>query len=996
MKLSFDSFKRGLLMLGLIALSNLAWSQRTVKGTVTDAENGEPLIGANVLVVGSNTGTVTDLEGMYSIDVPAEATQVEFSYTGYSPQVITLGASNVVDVRLSAGALLDEIVVIGYGAVRKSDLTGSISKVGEEDFNRGNLTSPEQLLTGRVAGVQITNASSAPGSAVNVRVRGVNSIRSGNDPLFVVDGVQLSNSSAFTTNTPTLSDVKQLGRSPNVNPLSFINPSEIESIEVLKDASATAIYGSRGANGVIIITTKKGKSGAPRLDYTVQQGLSNLAQKLEVLSASEFRQAFVEEGITPKDSMASVDAMDEISRTAYQNGHDLSLSGATDKINYRVSVGYLNQEGIILNSGMEKLTGGINTSFKVLPDDRLTIDVGVTTSRVAQENAPVSDNSGYEGSLIGAALQWNPTRSFTLADGSFDQREQSLRNPLAMLSYIKDNFVNNRTLGNLGATFRIVNGLSYKFFYGVDNSTGERRVGVSPDLNFEGILGNGQAIVANVNQSSSQLAHTLNFDRKISSSFSLNALVGYEYLKYTDKGTRIEVDEGLQDVGLDFTDILQSAPRSGQKASSYRLPDVELQSYFARAIFNIQDKYLLTGTIRADGSSKFGENNQYGYFPSFAFAWNLHQESFAPDVFDVLKLRLGYGVTGNQEFPAGSSQENFVFENGALTQKNAANPDLKWESTGQINVGIDFGFMNYRLTGSIDYFDKTTNDPIFFVPLPQPNPSEQGRIWRNLDGTIKNRGVELALNGVIINKSNFDFNLGVNATYITNEISGFSSATNTGSINGQGLTGAFAQRFQNGQPLFAYYLPVFVGFNDAGLSLYEDGNGGTTLIPSAKQFVDADPLPDLLLGITTAFRFGNIDLNINFDGAFGYQIYNNTANAVFVKGNLANGRNITSDLVGNGESFTNSYPASTRYLEDGDHLRLSNMTLGYTFPLSASWFKNLRLYLTGQNLFILTGYSGFDPVVNTNKEIDGIPSFGIEYTPYPTARTFLLGANVSF
>ncbi len=978
----------------MLALPLAMSAQKSIKGTVTDEGSKETLIGASVVIKGTTTGTSTEYDGTYTISAN-EGDVIVFSYTGYITQEITVGSEDVIDVALLAGQALEEVVVIGYGTVKKSDLTGAVAKIGEDDFNKGVIVSPEQLLEGRTAGVQIVSSSGAPGATASINIRGNSSIRSGNQPLIVLDGIQLDNRSAEPGG-----DVSQLGRSQGSNPLGFIDPNEIESIEVLKDASATAIYGSRGANGVIIITTKKGRKGDPTLEYNVQQGFSSVLKKPEYLDAAGYRSALSAEGLgTANDLGANVDAFDEILQTGYTNSHSLSVGGGSDKFSYRAFASYLDQDGIIVKSGLTKITGGLKSQFKFFDNDRLTIDLGLNASKVKRQSAPISDDAGFEGSLIGAALQWNPTESLLNEDGSFNQAAAERRNPLAMSNYLNDNSDINRFIGNLGATLKIVDGLSYKFNLNLDNARGERRISANPALNFQDILDRGQAIVGNNQLGSTQITHTLNYAKDLNDNFSLNALVGYEYLKYTNRGSSITARDLAPDFDNDYTDILGSAPATSQTVSSFHDPDVELQSYFARAIFNVQDKYLFTGTLRYDGSSKVGSNNTYGLFPSFSAAWNIAKEGFLPEAVNDLKLRVGWGATGNQEFPAGAAQEYFTYQDGALTLNNNNNPDLTWETSKQFNVGLDYAFADYRITGSIDYFRKSTDDLILFVPAAQPNPATNAQIYRNVDGNIINSGIELGLNGELISKENFRWGAGINLSFLSNEVRDFGTSLNTGAINGQGLTGAFAQKIENGQSLFSYFLPVWVGIDDEGFSIYEDPvNGGTTRIAtvsSVKQFV-GDPLPDVLLGFTTDLNYKGFDVILNMSGAFGYQIYNNTANAVFVKGNLATGRNITSDMVGNGESTNNSYPASTRYLENGDHVRLSNLTLGYTFDNLPGWIKGLRVSVTGQNLLLFTSYSGFDPVVNTNKEIEGIPSFGIEYTPYPTSRTFLLGVNVKF
>jgi len=988
---NFIILKRLLLLFALVGLSSVAFGQRTISGTVTD-ENGDPLPFANVYVEGTTIGTTTDIDGDYTLKVPEGSTALVVSYTGFGDQTLQLGDSNSLSFTMSEGSVLDEVVVIGYGSVKKSDLTGAVSNLGEDDFNRGAITSPAQLLDSRASGVQIVAGNGAPGAATKINIRGTSSIRAGNDPLVVIDGIQLDN-----RNAQPGGDISSLGRQQGSDPFAFIDPNEIASIEVLKDASATAIYGSRGANGVILITTKKGRKGEPTLEYNVSQGFASILKRPNYLNADGYRSALQTEGLGNDNDLGdNVDALDEILQIGYTNSHSVSLGGGGSNYTYRAFGSLFDQSGIVINSGLKKYVGGLKSSFSFLDNERLTIDFGVTASNLQKETAPVSDNAGYEGSLIGAALQWNPTSPLTKDDGTYNQDIVENRNPLAMADYIRDNSATTRIISNVGATLRLVDGLNYKLNVGLDRAGGERRASANPTLNFNDIFGRGQAIVGNNTLSSTQLSHTLNFQKDINENFSLNLLGGYEYLVYRNRGTNIFVTDLATDVDLDYTDILQSALNMNQRVESFREPDIELQSYFGRGIFNIMDKYLLTATIRADGSSKFGENNKYGIFPSFAAAWNMSNEGFIPDAVDNMKLRVGWGVTGNQEFPAGAAQEYYEYENGALTQRNNPNPNLSWESSSQLNVGLDFAFMNYKVSGSLDYFNKQTNDLILFVPLAQPNPSADGRIYRNIEGTIYNSGVELSLNTRLVEKEGFSWGLGGNFTYLVNKVDGLGTSINTGEINGQGLTGAFAQKIQNGESLFAYFLPTYNGLNGEGLSVYDDGNGGETLIAtvnSVKSFV-GDPLPDVLLGVNTDFSFGDFDLTLNFNGMFGYQVYNNTANAVFVKGNLANGRNILADQVDNGESTNNSYPASTRYLENGDHFRLSNATLGYTLGDLPGLLKGARLTLTGQNLLLLTGYSGFDPVVNTNKSIGGIPSFGIEYTPYPTPRTFLIGLNI--
>jgi len=412
----------------------------------------------------------------------------------------------------------------------------------------------------------------------------------------------------------------------------------------------------------------------------------------------------------------------------------------------------------------------------------------------------------------------------------------------------------------------------------------------------------------------------------------------------------------------------------------------------------LEELYLITASIRADGSTRFGDGNQYGYFPSFAFKWRIIQESFAPDAFDDLGLRLGWGLTGNQEIPHNLFQQrqrygNWDIDNGGNLQGGGLgtvafpNPDLKWESTSQFNIGIDWAVMNYRLSGTLDFYRKNTNDLLFLINAAQPAVSPF--IWTNLDADVINQGVELGINYVAVDKPGFRWDVNFNVAYNNNEVQNLIGVYDTGGINGQGLTGAFVQRIASDQPLYAFFVRQFGGFDDQGNSLYPNGD--------VQEFTGDSPLPTWNTGITNSFSFGNVDFSFFFTGQFGHSIYSNTENAFFTQGSLANGRNVTSKVVNNGEGALNAPDVSTRFLQNGSFMRLQNVSLGYNVPLGNNGvIRSLRLYLTGQNLFVITGYDGQDPEVNTNKSLNGIPSAGIDYTSYPRARTFTFGANVSF
>jgi len=981
-----------MLLLLMVAMSSFAFAQSTVTGKVTEAGSGDALIAVNVSVKGTDVGGVTDANGDYSINVPAGATTLVFSYTGYSTQEIAIDGQSTINVQLREGVDIDELVVIGYGAVKKSDLTGSVVSIKSKDFNVGLLTAPDQLIQGKVAGVQIINNSGQPGGSTTVRIRGNSSIRTGNSPLYVVDGVPLDGRDARPS---FVAGGAGLGTSPSANPLNFINANDIASMEVLKDASAAAIYGARGANGVIIITTKKGTGGEPKVDFSSTFGSSSILKKYDVLTGDEYRTALDGYGLTG-DGGSNVDAMDAILRNGVTQNYNFSINGGTERSHYRVSAGYYDQEGIIKGSDAQIYTGNISGGFNFF-DDRLTIDYKVLAAQVNENIVPITTSAGFTGNLVGQALQWNPTVPLTTASGEFTNSVNNplvgntTVNPLAMSAAYTDQAAATYILGSLGAGYKLSDKLTYKFLYSIYHGVGRRHTEVASFLNLEATSGRGLGYIAGRELTTSLYRHTVNYVDDLTDKVSLNAVVGYEYQAFNNKENFMAGQDFLTNA-VPYVNQMQSTSQGTRTIGSSIDPSSEIQSVFGRAIVNISDKYVFTTTLRADGSSKFGANNKYGYFPSFAAAWNLDKEGFLPEVVNTLKLRASWGQTGNQEFPAGASQARYGFGQGTLALENVANPDLKWETTTSINVGVDFAVLDYKLTGSIDFFNKNTTDILFNFATIQPAPAS--RYWTNLDGNVINSGVELALNAYLIDNDNFSWRLGGNVAFLTNEFQNYTGPTVlTGNLFGQGSSGATSQRLENGQPLNAFYLRDFTGLStgENGQSQYvDDGN---------TMFYLGNPNPDVLIGLSTDFTAGDLSLTLNFNGALGHQLYNNTAMSVIPIGNLGS-RNVDANLINlndfsNRESTANAITSSDRYLENADYLKLANMTLGYHIG-DVQGIKNVRISLSGQNLLVFTNYSGFDPEVNTVNSRNGVPSFGIEYIPYPSARTILFGLGLSF
>src|SRR5690606_18986184 len=660
-----------ILLFTLTSLTSYSQNIESVSGTVTD-EEGDALIGVNVQIRGASTGTATDFDGRYILeDVSSDAVLV-FSYIGFETQEVPVNGQSVVDVIMKNDAqLLDEVVVVGYGTVRRQDVTGSIVSLQSEDFNKGIQVAPDQLIQGKMPGVMVLNNSGQPGGSTTVSIRGNSSIRAGNNPLFVLDGIPLSGGSARPGGSGGFG-------SDSGNPLSYLNPNDIASIDVLKDASATAIYGSRGANGVVIINTKSGNIGTPVITASASVGISDLLRKPEVLGADEFREALAL--YTPNDAAdadfgGDVDAFDEIIQTATTQNHNLAITGGNESGRYRLSLGYLNQDGILKTSNLEKLTANLNGNFKFLESKRLGLAVNLLYTQTKEQIAPIDVNVGFEGNVIAQALNWNPTQPLRSSDGELTWISSNRINPLASLQAFDDQANVSTVIASISPSFTIVEGLEYKLAYSITRQTGTRngmydRLLIDPTNTSKGL-----AFTANNQNVDHQLTHTLSYNKELSESFNINALAGYEYLSYDSRWSSVS-GSGFTNQVLDFYDYLDYSVATGRSINSNRSPVNELQSFFVRAGFNFMDKYLLTGTVRRDGSTKFGENNKYANFPSLALAWNIYNEDFFPETgFDNLKLRVGWGKTGNSEFPSGASRDRYVFGMQSLEQTNFGNPD---------------------------------------------------------------------------------------------------------------------------------------------------------------------------------------------------------------------------------------------------------------------------------------------------------------------------------
>lgn len=1024
-------------LLGLTLLwgAGTAWAQQNVSGTVLD-ENSQPLPGVTIIVKGTTTGTTTDIDGKYTLSAPGPEAVLQFRYVGYTTQEITVGSQSVIDVSMALDAeTLDEVVVIGYGEIEAKDATGSVASVGAKDFNQGVIASPEELFQGKTAGVQITSTSGEPGAAVNIRIRGTSSVRGGNNPLFVVDGIPLSGGDV----SGGTADIGR-GTSPAKNPLNFINPNDIASIDILKDASATAIYGSRGANGVVIITTKSGKGMSGQggtLEFSSSLSIAYPANTYDLMNAAEFTAAVTQFGGTPIDNGFDTDWQDEVFRTAVSNSQNIAYSNGYDGGDYRVSLGYSNQNGIIEETGLQRLTGRFNWNHRLL-NDKLKLSLQSTVSRINDEAAPITQDAGFEGDLIGSMIMANPTWN---PDPTV-QVDNNVANPNSYLAYYEDNTETDRVLLNFSAGYDITDNLNIKVNTGIDRSESERGGGFSSNLALgNGIQDNGRSFLSQVETSSDLIEIFGNYNKEVGNT-KINALLGYSFQRFERKGANIQgfgfnddnIENNLSDLrstigalqgivsgnyqqllygtnGLTVnrlfpalsSEAVDNVPAMPVQAATYDFFNEvdQLQSYFGRVNVSVSSKYLFTATLRADGSSRFGPNNQYGIFPSGAFAWRISDEDFMGSFFDDLKFRVGYGITGNQEIPhnlfqgrerwraPGINQDGFVGNPGS-DRVAFENSDLKWEQTSQLNVGFDISILKGRLSGTIDYYNKVTTDLLIQVNSAQPSP--QPFVYENLDAEVVNEGLEFTLNAVLVDQGDFDLSFSGNIAYNNNIVQNFGERIiDTGLIRGQGLTGAFVQRIANGQPLFAYYVRDFVGYDDAGVSIYSDGNG-------SQMFTGQSPIPVWNYGFSLNASYKNLDFAAYMNGQAGHYLYSNTANAFFTAGAVANNRNAIRAVTTSGETPINAPDVSTRFLEKGDFLRMQNLSLGYNFDFAEGTFiKGLRLSVNAQNLFVITSYSGLDPEVSNNAaNAQGVPSLNIDYTTYPRPTTFTFGLNATF
>jgi len=1002
----------------------------SVSGRVVDSTTQQPVANAQVQVVGTQIGGLTRLDGRYFLQgVPTGAQKIRITRIGFGAQessvTVSAGGTATVDFTLSAvAATLSEVVVTGYGSQRREAITGSVAQVNADDANKGVIANPNQLVQGRVSGVQMVTNNGEPGAGVQIRVRGGTSISASNDPLYVVDGVPLQNEQTVAS-SPSVGYNAALPRSP----LNTINPSDIESITVLKDASATAIYGSRGANGVILIQTKRGSARSQTgLRYEGYAAAASPTKELGYLDGNQYR-SFVQQQITagkldPNTTAslgtANTDWEKEVTRQAYSQNHNIAFAGGTEATKYRASLNYFEQQGVVLSSGMKRYQGRLNGLHSTF-GGKLGIGLNLAASRVNNDFVPFENGGGFTGGVFTNVAIYNPTRPVMVVDTATGKSvyyetgsgAQDARNPVALVKQISDVAPENRVLGNVTGTLTLLPSLTAQTTLGVDYSGSVRQTYI-PRANAIGAATNGYARQAETNLQNLNFQQLLTYNPNFAQKHEIDIVGGYEYSSFDNYGFSVEAQQFVSDE-FKWNSLASGVAGAAPPPQSYD-NESKLVSFFGRANYGYANKYFLTGVLRYDGSSRLAEGNQWSTFPAISGSWRLSEESFMsnkPLGISTLALRAGWGIQGNQAVRPYGTQLLLKADPGArypfggtlttgLSATQVANPDLKWETSNQINVGIDYGFNNDRFSGVVDFYQKKTKDLILEVPVPQPAvvPTRLENI-----GDLQNTGVEFSLDARVFEASKRNLTVGLIGTVDRNKVTSLGEGRSfiaTGDVNGQGQSGRESQRIIVGEPLGTFFGPKFLKVDADGKQVFfcakerpECVNGETTVPSGDDDQILGNANPDFTLGLTSSGRWANFDASWLWRGEFGGQVFNNTALVYQTKSNVKQGRNFLKDALNDPDAIGEPAIYSSRWIESRSFVRLQNITIGYTFDArSVSKFsRTLRAYVSGDNLFLFSGYNGYDPEVYVN---GGLASRGIDYVTFPRARTFTTGLQIEF
>lgn len=984
----------------LLLTASVFAQQIEVSGTVVDADDGLPLPGVTVLEKGTTNGTVTDFDGKYKISV-AEAATLVFSFVGYESQEIAATAGRI-DVNLAIkSAMLEELIVIGYGTQKKTDKTGAVAQVKAEELNGGVITDPIQSMQGKAAGVMITKKGGDPNAGFAVKIRGASGFESNTQPLYVVDGI------------------------PGVDPTT-VAPEDIETFNILKDAASTAIYGSRGANGVILITTKRGelaKKGGKAIsnvNFNSKVSFDRVARKLGVLNADEMRgfantllQNSGQPGWTVdsvfKDGGANTDWQDEIYRTGITTSNNLSFSGGTEQSSYYASLTHADWQGVMRGTDKERTIAKVNLMHKAF-DDRLTISGSL--SGTFEKN----DYENYDGwdkdDIIYQALQRNPTDPVYNSDGSYNKKTRvfNYENPIATINEVQNVRDAKRFLGNLKADLEIVKNLIGSVNIGYIRD--DHQSSYFRPSGLYATADNGEARKEYNNNAQKLIEVTFNYTKTFNEKHNLNLLGGYSWQESVYEGFWAQGRDAQSDyIGSNDLGILNDVQYGDIDSWKGKW---NLIGFFARAQYNYMGKYYISASIRRDGSSKFGENNKWGWFPTTSVGWNIHEEDFMDNVtwLDQLKLRASYGISGNQEIGEYRSLVAWETSGKAINPETGqevvtfrpawnANPNLKWEETSEVNIGIDFAFFNSRLSGSLDVYQKKTTDLLGSYDVPVP-PNLARRTFAN-SGELQNKGIELFLQSYVVDKSNFKWKTMLNVSHNQSKMLDLGEYFNEedgvrkeGFISGRGMVGEeyYVTGIIEGQEIGAFYLPKYVTIKD-GKFIYESKTGGfTDKLVDAQRYIVGTAAPDIELGWSNSLSFfRNWTLDFAFRAMIGNDVYNATQMFFDYPGNLPSLNAVPEAIDWYDKERETSSTIADFYVEDASFLRLDFVSIGYDFNMNnVKMIQKLRVYVASNNLFTVTGYSGIDPETS----VDGL-SFGIDqYNVYPKTRTLTFGLNATF
>jgi TonB-linked SusC/RagA family outer membrane protein len=1032
----------------------------TITGRVVDAVTQQPVSDVSVVVEGTRRGAVSGPDGTFTIvGVPAGSQTVRARRIGFSAPVqivaVPTGGSVTVVFPLERQAVsLEDVVTTGYGTQRRVAITGSISTVDADQANVGAVANVNQMIEGRAAGVQLTTNSGEPGAGAQITIRGGSSISATNEPLYVIDGVPVNNVETENAGISPSADTPPLPRSP----LNLLNPADIASISILKDAAA-AIYGTRAANGVVLIETKKGMGAGPSIQYDVYVGSSSAPRHLDIVTGDQYR-TYVDQQVaagvmTPAQRAALGTANTNWEKAVLHNGatynHDLSFAGGSASTQYRASLNYMNQQGIVISSGFKRLQARVNGTHQAM-DGRLRVGLNLTGSNVKNDYIPYENSGGFLGGLFINTIQFNPTKPITVIDTAnggvvryyetsclastaqtkCSNTAQDDRNPVALANQIQAFGNSNRVLGNTSADFDLFTPLTARILVGVDRTDGNRS-DYFPLASPAGAGFGGRARQAERTNISKTLQTVLTFHPDLTGNHSFDMLGGYEYNDYSLSEFIAEAQGFLTDA-LGFNGLSTGAKLI---TPGSLLEESRLVGFFTKANYSFRETYFLTASWRRDGSSRFGIGNKWAVFPAISGSVRLSQLGVIPKgPFSELRLRAGWGRLGNPGVPpyaslirlSADANSKYVFGDQAVVgfvPVNNANPELKWETTDQTNVALDYGFGNNRFSGSLEYYVKNTHDLLLRVPVPQP--AVVSDRLQNI-GKMSNKGVEFSLDAQLLNQTNRNWSAGLVFSADKNKVIdlGTTPFYITGIMSGQGQSGAPSQRILPGQPLGTFYGPQYIGVcvsacgpgpdgipgnadsgePKVGQQMFNhytvDANGVRTLSPNPTSSPGGNDFvilgnanPKYTLGFRTNGNIGKFDISMLVNSQHGQKVLNETALVYETKSNAKNNKGFLAAALTDGVGPLEPSVFSNRFIEDGSFVRLQNVTVGYTFdlPRFTGTARNTRVYLSGDNLLLGTSYTGYDPEVFTDA---GLASRGIDYLHYPRARTITGGARVAF